>query len=244
MNPEKKNVSPKYKRILLKLSGEALAGDEKSGINSEIIRHMAEDIKEIHSYGVEVVVVIGAGNIFRGTMGEQLGINRVVGDHMGMLATVINSLAVQNELEKINVPSRVMTAIEMKDVAEPYLIQKAVSHLNNGKVVIAAGGTGHPYFTTDTAAGLRAIELDADVLLKATRVDGVYTGDPEKDSEAKKIDSIAYVDVITKKLRVMDLTAISLCMENKLPIVVFNLFNKGSLKKIVLGENVGTRISL
>ncbi len=236
-------LTPRYKRILLKLSGEALAGDGKSGINPEIINQIASEIKEVAQIGVEVAMVIGAGNIFRGAMAEALGISRSTGDFMGMLATVMNSMAVENTLEKMNMPTRVLTAIEMKHVAEPYTIQKAEDHLRKGRIVIAAGGTGHPYFTTDTAASLRAVELGCDVLLKATRVDGVYTGDPEKDPSAQKIKEISFIDMIKQQLRVMDLTAISLCMDNNLPIIVFNLFEKGSLKRIVLGENIGTKIS-
>jgi uridylate kinase len=237
-----KSGEPAYKRILLKLSGEALAGHDKTGINPEIIHQIASEVKEVSTLGVEIAMVIGAGNIFRGAMAESLGINRSTGDFMGMLATVMNSMAVENTLEKMDQPTRVLTAIEMKHVAEPYTIQKADDHLKKGRIVIAAGGTGHPYFTTDTAASLRAVELGADLLLKATRVDGVYTGDPEKDKNAKKIDKISYIDMITQRLKVMDLTAISLCMDNNLPIVVFNLFDKGSLKKIILGENIGTKI--
>jgi uridylate kinase len=236
------NEGPRYKRILLKLSGEALAGPDKTGINPEIINQIATEIKEVSDLGVEVALVIGAGNIFRGAMADSLGISRSTGDFMGMLATVMNSMAVENTLEKMNKSTRVLTAIEMKHVAEPYTIQKALDHLKKGRIVIAAGGTGHPYFTTDTAASLRAVELGADVLLKATRVDGVYTGDPEKDPDAKKILEIPYIEMIKQQLRVMDLTAISLCMDNNLPIIVFNLFEKGALKKIVLGENIGTKI--
>ncbi len=236
------NEGPRYKRILLKLSGEALAGPDKTGINPEIINQIAAEIKEVSDLGVEVALVIGAGNIFRGAMADSLGISRSTGDFMGMLATVMNSMAVENTLEKMNKSTRVLTAIEMKHVAEPYTIQKALDHLKKGRIVIAAGGTGHPYFTTDTAASLRAVELGADVLLKATRVDGVYTGDPEKDPDAKKILEIPYIEMIKQQLRVMDLTAISLCMDNNLPIIVFNLFEKGALKRIVLGENIGTKI--
>ena len=232
----------KYKRILLKLSGEALAGQDKTGINPDVIQQIATEIKEVSDLGVEVALVIGAGNIFRGAMAESLGINRSTGDFMGMLATVMNSMAVENTLEKMDKPTRVLTAIEMKHVAEPYTIQKALDHLKKGRIVIAAGGTGHPYFTTDTAASLRAVELSADVLLKATRVDGVYTGDPEKDPNAEKIVEIPYMEMIKRQLRVMDLTAISLCMDNNLPIIVFNLFERGALKRIVLGEAVGTKI--
>ncbi len=236
-------IAPHYKRILLKLSGEALAGPDKTGINPAIIQQIASEVKEVADLGIEIAMVIGAGNIFRGAMAEELGINRSTGDFMGMLATVMNSMAVENTLEKMNQPTRVLTSIEMKHVAEPYTIQKANDHLKKGRIVIAAGGTGHPYFTTDTAASLRAVELGADILLKATRVDGVYTGDPEKDPEAKKITEISYIEMIQKQLRVMDLTAISLCMDNNLPIAVFNLFEKGSLKRIVMGEKLGTLIS-
>ncbi|HPS58372.1 MAG TPA: UMP kinase [Spirochaetota bacterium] len=236
-------LTPRYKRILLKLSGEALAGDGKSGINPDIINQIASEVKEVAEIGVEVAMVIGAGNIFRGAMAEALGISRSTGDFMGMLATVMNSMAVENTLEKMNMPTRVLTAIEMKHVAEPYTIQKAEDHLKKGRIVIAAGGTGHPYFTTDTAASLRAVELGCDILLKATRVDGVYTSDPEKDPTAEKIEEISFIEVIKRQLRVMDLTAISLCMDNNLPIIVFNLFEKGSLKRIVFGEKIGTKIS-
>lgn len=236
------NEGPRYRRILLKLSGEALAGPDKTGINPEIINQIATEIKEVSDLGVEVALVIGAGNIFRGAMADSLGISRSTGDFMGMLATVMNSMAVENTLEKMNKSTRVLTAIEMKHVAEPYTIQKALDHLKKGRIVIAAGGTGHPYFTTDTAASLRAVELGADILLKATRVDGVYTGDPEKDPNAEKISEISYIEMIKQQLRVMDLTAISLCMDNNLPIIVFNLFEKGALKRIVLGEKIGTKI--
>ena len=233
----------KLKRILVKLSGEALAGGDRDSIDPVIVSQIAQEIKDIHSRGIQVAMVVGAGNIFRGAMGESLGISRAVGDYMGMLATVMNSLALKDALEKIGVPTRVMSAIEMKEVAEPYIIPKAISHLDNGQVVIAAGGTGHPYFTTDTAASLRGVELGVDLLLKATRVDGVYTSDPEKDPDAKKIDEIGFLDVIKKQLKVMDLTAISLCLENNLPIVVFNLFESGALSDIVDGKSIGTKIS-
>ena len=235
--------SSQYKRILIKLSGQALAGDKKTGIDPEIIRSIAEEIKEVHSSGVEVALVIGAGNFFRGSLGTELGLDRLTGDSMGMLATVMNALAFQDLLSKLDVPARVMTSFKVDEIAEHYIIRKASSHLEKGRVVIIAGGTGHPYFTTDTAASLRAIELQADILLKATRVDGVYTSDPEKDSNAKKIDSISFIDVIKGKLRVIDLTAVALCMDNNMKIVIFNLFNQGSLKKVVLGEEIGTKIS-
>ncbi|HOD13298.1 MAG TPA: UMP kinase [Spirochaetota bacterium] len=243
MEPSDPKSEPRYRRILLKLSGEALAGDAKSGIDSGILSGIAEEIRDVQRLGVEVAVVIGAGNIFRGTLADSLGIKRVTGDHMGMLATVMNSLALQNALENIGVPARVLSAFEMKEIAEPYIIRKALDHLDHGRVVIAAGGTGHPFFTTDTAASLRAVELEADVLMKATRVDGVYTSDPEKDPGARKIDALPFIDVLTGQLAIMDFTAITLCMDNNLPIVVFNLFRRGSLKKIVSGGSVGTLIS-
>ena len=239
-NPTKE---PRYRRVLLKLSGEALAGEAKSGIDPVILAGIAGEIREVQQFGVQVAVVIGAGNIFRGKMADSLGLKRVTGDHMGMLATVMNSLALQNALERLGVESVVMCPFSMMEIAEPYIIRAALSHLDNGRTVIAAGGTGQPFFTTDTAASLRAVELEASVLLKATRVDGVYTSDPEKDRDAKKIDFISYIDVLKGELRVMDFTAVTLCMENNLPIIVFNLFNRGSLKKIVSGETVGTLIS-
>jgi uridylate kinase len=232
-----------YNRILLKLSGEALAGDKKYGIDPAIIKSIASDIKDIRTLGIQVAVVIGAGNIFRGSLGVELGLGRVTGDNMGMLATVMNSLAFRDILNGIGVDARVMTSVGMNEVAEKYTIDRAQRHLNEGKVVIAAGGTGHPFFTTDTAAGLRAVELRADVLLKATRVDGVYTSDPEKDPDATKITEMSYIEYISKKLRVMDLTAVSLCMDNKMPIIIFDLFRKNSLNDIVLGQDIGTKIS-
>ncbi len=232
-----------YNRILLKLSGEALAGDKKQGIDPVIIKSIASDIKEVRTLGIQVAVVVGAGNIFRGSLGVELGLGRVTGDYMGMLATVMNSLAFRDILNGIGVDTRVMTSVGMNEVAEKYTIDRALRHLDEGKVVIAAGGTGHPYFTTDTAAGLRAVELRADVLLKATRVDGVYTSDPEKDTDAEKIPDMSYIEYISRKLRVMDLTAVSLCMDNGLPIVIFDLFRKNSLNDIVLGKDIGTKIS-
>jgi uridylate kinase len=228
---------------MIKLSGEALAGADKAGISATVLSSIAEEIRDVQSLGVEVGVVIGAGNLFRGKLSDGLGIKRITGDHMGMLATVMNSLALQDTLESIGVQARVMCSFSMKEIAEPYIIRKAIDHLEHGRVVIAAGGTGHPFFTTDTAASLRAVELDAGVLLKATRVDGVYTGDPEKDKGAEKIDTIAYINVLTGQLRIMDFTAVSLCMDNRMPIIVFNIFKRGSLKMIVTGEKVGTLIS-
>jgi len=243
VSPKQKKPASPFRRVVVKLSGEALAGSDKTGINPEILAAVADEIAHVINMGIEVAVVIGAGNIFRGAMGEALGIDRVTGDHMGMLATVMNSLALKTALKRAGVQSRVMTSIDMKEVAEPYVIERALKHLESGRVVIAAGGTGHPFFTTDTAASLRAVELGADAVFKATRVDGVYTGDPEKDSNARRIDSISFLDVIKNQLRVMDLTAVSLCMENGISIVVFNLFMKGSLGKILSGEKIGTIIS-
>lgn len=235
--------SSKLKRVLIKLSGEALAGSDKSGINPAIIRDVAKEVKAAHDMGLQIGLVIGGGNIFRGAIGEQLGLDRVSGDHMGMLATVINAIAMQDALEKLNVPTRVMSAIEMRAVAEPYIKRRAVRHLEKGRVIIMAGGTGNPFFTTDTAAGLRAIEIGADILMKATKVNGVYDDDPVKNPKAKKFDEISYIDVLQKQLRIMDLTAISLCMENKLPILVFDLFEKSSIVRVLKGENIGTIIS-
>ncbi|TAL31760.1 MAG: UMP kinase [Spirochaetes bacterium] len=243
MAPDGAPGNPGYSRILLKLSGEALAGDEKAGINPAVVARIALEIAEVHRTGVQIAMVIGGGNIFRGTTGKALGMDQATGDSMGMLATVINSLAVQDALEKNGVPTRVMTAVEMRSFAEPYIRRKAIRHLEKGRAVIIAAGTGNPFFTTDTAAGLRAIEVGAQVLLKATRVDGVYDSDPEKNPRAVKIASIGYREVIERQLRVMDLTAISLCMDNKLPIIVFNLFNHGSIRRIAAGEELGTRIS-
>lgn len=243
MDPASSQSAPRFRRLLLKLSGEALAGEAKSGIDPVILSGIAGEIRDVQLLGVQVAVVIGAGNIFRGKMADGLGLKRVTGDHMGMLATVMNSLALQNALESIGVHAVVMCPFSMMEIAEPYIIRTALSHLDNGSVVIAAGGIGQPFFTTDTAASLRAVELETSVLLKATRVDGVYTGDPEKDASAEKIDAISYIDVLKGQLRVMDFTAVTLCMENNLQIIVFNLFNRGSLKRIVTGERVGTLIS-
>ena len=233
----------RYKRVLIKISGEALSGSAKAGIEPAILNGLAADIREITAAGISVTLVIGAGNFFRGTMGEELGIERSTADYMGMLATVMNSLAMRGALEKQNVPAVVMTPIAMNEIAEHYTIRSALSLLDIGVIVIAAAGTGHPYFTTDTAAALRAIELNCDVMLKATRVDGVYTEDPEKNPSAQKIDFISYIEVIEKQLKALDLTSVSLCMENNLPIIVFDLFKKDSLKKIAAGEKIGTLIS-
>ncbi len=235
--------SLRYRRILLKISGEALAGDGKNGIDPAILKRIAEDIRNARNAGVSIALVIGAGNFFRGAMGEELGIKRSTGDYMGMLATVMNALAMKNALEQLNVPSCVMSAIAMDDVAEHYSVRSACEMLDSGTVVIAAAGTGHPFFTTDTAAALRAVETGCDVMLKATKVNGVYTDDPAKNSAAEKMDSIPYIKVIRDQLKVMDLTSVSLCMENKLPMIVFDLFEEHALMRILAGENIGTIIS-
>ena len=232
--------SPFYKKILLKLSGEALMGDQEFGISSDVITSYAKQIKEIVDLGVEVSIVIGGGNIFRGISGAAQGVDRVTGDHMGMLATVINSLALQNSIEKLGVPTRVQTAIEMPKVAEPFIKRRAQRHLEKGRVVIFGAGTGNPYFTTDTAAALRVIEMETDVVIKATKVDGIYDKDPVKYPDAKKYETVTYNEVLAKDLKVMDATAISLCRENKLPIIVFNSLIEGNLKKVVMGEHIGT----
>ncbi|MGL6115473.1 UMP kinase [Cetobacterium sp. SF1] len=231
-----------YNRILLKLSGEALMGEQEFGISSEVITSYAKQIKEIADLGVEVGIVIGGGNIFRGLSGSEQGIDRVTGDHMGMLATVINSLALQNAIESLGVPTRVQTAIEMPKIAEPFIKRKAQRHLEKGRVVIFGAGTGNPYFTTDTAAALRAIEINADVVIKATKVDGVYDKDPVKFSDAVKYDEVTYTEVLNKDLKVMDATAISLCRENRLPIIVFDSLVEGNIKKVIMGENIGTKV--
>lgn len=233
---------PVFKRILLKLSGEALMGDQSYGIDTKMLTQVAEEIKSVKSLGVEVAVVIGGGNIFRGLAASAKGMDRVSADHMGMLATVINSLALQDAIEKVGLFTRVLSAIKMEQIAEPFIRRRAIRHLEKGRIVIFAGGTGNPYFTTDTAASLRAIEVEADVILKGTRVDGIYDSDPEKNAEAFKFDNISYLEVVKKGLNVMDATAVTLCMENKLPIIVFNLKTTGNLKKIILGENVGSRV--
>ena len=234
--------SPFYKKILLKLSGEALMGDQEFGISSDVIASYAKQIKEIVDLGVEVSIVIGGGNIFRGISGAAQGVDRVTGDHMGMLATVINSLALQNSIEKLGVPTRVQTAIEMPKIAEPFIKRRAQRHLEKGRVVIFGAGTGNPYFTTDTAAALRAIEMGTDVVIKATKVDGIYDKDPVKFADAKKYERVAYNEVLAKDLKVLDATAISLCRENKLPIIVFNSLVEGNLKKVIMGENIGTTV--
>jgi uridylate kinase len=233
-----------YKRILLKLSGEALMGDKQYGIDPARLSEYADEIKMVVEKGVEVAIVIGGGNIFRGLAGESNGIDRVQGDHMGMLATVINGLALQSALEDKGVQTRLQSAIKINEVAEPFIRRRAMRHLEKGRVVIFGGGTGNPYFTTDSAAVLRAIEIEADVILKGTRVDGIYTSDPEIDKDATKFDTISFNDVLRKGLKVMDTTAFTLSQENKLPIVVFDMNKKGNLLKIVSGQNIGTVVNL
>jgi uridylate kinase len=232
-----------YKRILLKLSGESLMGNKQFGIDTERIMEYATEIKAAIDTGVQVAVVIGGGNIFRGIQATDNGIDRVQGDYMGMLATVINSMALQSGLEKIGVHTRLLTAIEMKEVAEPFIKRRAVRHLEKGRVVIFGAGTGNPYFTTDTAAALRATEIGADVILKGTRVDGIYDSDPEKNPGAKKFSSLKYQEAVEMKLNVMDLTAFTLCQENHLPIIVFDMNTKGNLKKVLNGEKIGTIVN-
>jgi uridylate kinase len=233
----------KYKRVILKVSGEALGGEEKYGIDSPTVRSFAEEIKEVKALGCEMAIVIGGGNIFRGAQLSESGMERATADYMGMLATVINSLALQDALEKIGVATRVMSAIEMRQVAEPYIRRRATRHLEKGRVIIFAGGTGNPYFTTDTTASLRAMEIGAEVILKATKVSGVFDSDPMKNSEAKKYGRLSYIEVLNKELKVMDSTAISLCMDNHLPIVVFNFMEKGNIKRVVCGEEIGTLVA-
>tara|TARA_B100000900_G_C20595328_1_gene723169 strand:+ start:1858 stop:2565 length:708 start_codon:yes stop_codon:yes gene_type:complete len=233
----------KYNRILLKLSGEALLGKNSYGIDNDRLVVYADEINEIHKQGVEIAIVIGGGNIFRGLSGSKDGIDRVQADYMGMLATVINGLALQNALENINIPTRLQSAIKMESIAEPFIKRKATRHLEKGRVVIFASGTGNPYFTTDSAAVLRAIEINADVILKGTRVDGIYNEDPEKNKEAIKFDDISFEETIKKGLKIMDTTAFTLSKENKLPIIVFDMNTKGNLTKVIMGEKIGTKVS-
>ncbi len=233
-----------FKRVLLKLSGEALMGDKNFGIDNERIAQYALEIKNIVDAGVKVAVVVGGGNIFRGVQAESGGMDRVQGDYMGMLATVINSMALQSALEKLNVETRLQSAIKMEQICEPFIRRRAVRHLEKGRVVIFGAGTGNPYFTTDTAATLRAIEIEADVILKGTRVDGIYTADPEKDPTATKYDEITFEEVYNKGLNVMDMTAFTLCKENKLPIIVFDMNLKGNLNKLISGEKIGTLVKV
>jgi uridylate kinase len=230
----------KYKRILLKLSGEALMGEKQFGIDNNRLSIYAQQVKEVVDAGVEVAIVIGGGNIFRGVQAEQGGMDRTHGDYMGMLATMINSMALQSALEAVGLETRLQSAIEMQQICEPYIRRKAVRHLEKGRVVIFGAGTGNPFFTTDSAASLRAIEIDADVILKGTRVDGIYTADPEKDPNAVKFETISFDEVYEKNLNVMDLTAFTLCKENNLPIIVFDMNKEGNLKRLVEGEKVGT----
>jgi uridylate kinase len=239
----KKSIKPKYRRILLKLSGEALGGQAGVGISPEAVHNMAQQIREVRELGVEVVVVIGGGNIFRGQAGSERGIERATGDYMGMLATIINSLALQDALEKLGVDTRVQTAITMAQVAETFIRRRAVRHLEKGRVVIFGGGTGNPYFSTDTAAALRANEIGAEVILKATKVDGIYDCDPKTNPNAKRYSHITYSEALQQRLKVMDSTAFSLCMDNKMPIVVFDFFKPHNLRRAVLGERVGTVVT-
>lgn len=233
---------PKYKRVLLKLSGESLVGDSNFGLDPNVLGHFANEIKKLVDIGVEVAVVIGGGNIYRGMNEAETGIERAQGDYMGMLATVINGMAIQSSLEKVNVFTRLMSAIKMEQVAEPYIRRRAIRHLEKGRVVIFGAGTGNPYFTTDTAGSLRAIEIKADVILKGTRVDGIYTADPEKDPNATKYQTISFRECIEKNLRVMDMTAFTLCMENNLPIIVFDMNKPNNLVQVVCGAKVGTLV--
>jgi uridylate kinase len=233
----------KYQRILLKLSGEALSGDQGNGISQEILNMISDEVKELVGMGVEVAIVIGGGNIHRGVAGATVGMDRTTSDHMGMLATIINSLALQDNLERKGVNTRVLTAIEMKEIAEPYIRRRAVRHLEKKRVVIFAAGTGNPYFTTDTAAALRANEIDANVIMKATKVDGIYNKDPMKFNDAVKIDKLKFIDVLNQGIKVMDSTAISLCMDNEIDILVFNMFDKGNIKRAVMGDQTGTIVT-
>ncbi len=234
----------KFNRVLLKLSGEALQGDLGFGIDPSILKTLATEIKEVHSLGVDVAIVIGGGNIFRGVAASTLGMDRATADYMGMLATVLNSLALQDALERIDVTTRVMSAIAMQELCEPYIKRRATRHLEKGRVVIFAAGTGNPFFTTDTAAGLRAIEIQADAIFKATKVEGVYDKDPHKDLNAKLFKELSYIEVLNRGLKVMDSTAISLCMDNQMDIYVFNMTKPGNIKRILQGEKIGTRVSI
>jgi uridylate kinase len=235
--------SPKYNRILLKLSGEALGGARDYGIDLQVVQTIANQVKRVHEMGVQIALVVGGGNIFRGLAASELGFDRATGDYMGMLATVINALALQDALERIGIPARTMTAIQMPQVAEPYIRRRAVRHLEKGRVVILAAGTGNPYFTTDTTAALRAVEIEANVILKATKVDGVYTADPKLDPTAVKFEQLGYLEVLNRGIEVMDNTALTLCMDNKVPIVVFNLLIPGNIERVVMGEKIGTLVA-
>jgi uridylate kinase len=244
MHAMKTTKRPKYSRILLKLSGEALGGSTGMNICAEAVASMAAQIREVRDLGVQVVIVVGGGNIFRGLSGSKRGIERATGDYMGMLATIINGLALQDALEKIGVPTRVQSAISMAQVAEPFIRRRAVRHLEKGRVVIFGGGTGNPYFSTDTAAALRANEIGAEVVLKATKVDGIYDSDPKQNPKAKRYSQIRYAEALQRQLKVMDSTAFSLCMDNQMPIIVFDLFRPHNLKRVVMGEKVGTLVTL
>jgi uridylate kinase len=235
-------AAPAFRRVLLKLSGEALMGKADFGIDANVVQRVAGELKDVHALGVQLALVVGGGNIFRGLSAKAQNMDRVAADHMGMLATIINSLALQDALEQMGVTTRVMSAIEMRAVAEPYIRRRAIRHLEKGRVIILAAGTGNPYFTTDSAAALRAMEVKAEVLLKATRVDGVFTADPRLDPAATKIPALGYLEVLEKGLRVMDTTAISLCMDNALPIIVFNLTAHGNIRRVVMGEKIGSLV--
>ena len=230
----------KYKRILLKLSGEALAGNQKFGISSEVLDNFARQLKEVHDLGVELAIVIGGGNIFRGIAGQEQGFDRATGDTLGILATIMNAIALQNSIEKMGVPTRVLTAVQMPEIAEPYIRRRAIRHLEKGRIIILAGGTGNPYFTTDSGGALRALEIGADILAKGTKVNGVYDKDPQKFADAVKYDNISFDETLSKDLKVMDAAALSLCRENDLPVIVFNILEDGNIKKMVNGEEIGT----
>ena len=233
---------PRYRRVLLKLSGEALAGKQEYGIDFDVVNSIAEQVKRVDELGVEIAVVVGGGNIFRGQAASERGFDRATGDYMGMLATVINALALQDALERLGMPARTMTAIQMPQVAEPYIRRRAVRHLEKGRVVILAAGTGNPYFTTDTTAALRAVEIEADVILKATKVDGVYTADPLRDPTATKLERLDYLEALNRGIEVMDNTALTLCMDNGVPIVVFDLLREGNIERVITGEEIGTLV--
>ncbi len=235
-------ATPRYKRVLLKLSGESLMGSQSYGIDPQVLKQYAGEIKAVKDLGVQIGIVIGGGNIFRGVSNSTDGIDKVTGDHMGMLATIINALALQSALEHEGIMTRLMSAIRMEVIAEPFIRRRAVRHLEKGRIVIFGAGTGNPYFTTDTAASLRAVEIEADVIIKGTRVDGVYDSDPERNPSAFRFDEISYLDVLKRDLKVMDMTAITLCRENKLPILVFNMNTAGNFKRLILGEPIGTRV--
>jgi uridylate kinase len=239
----KKRATPKYRRILLKLSGEALGDDRGTGVNPEAIHEMARQIRGVRDLGVDIVIVVGGGNIFRGLQGSEKGIERATADYMGMLGTVINALALQDALEKQGVPTRVQSAISLAQVAEPFIRRRAVRHLEKNRVVIFGGGTGNPYFSTDTTAALRAAEVGADVILKATKVDGIYDSDPKKNPKAQRFEQITFMEALQRQLKVMDSTAFSLCMDNKMPIIVFNMFEDDNLARVVQGEKVGTLVT-